>query len=51
MRWLINYIRSFFCPHEWELIFDERIDSYWAKYRCKVYRCKKCGFHMRYDTN
>lgn len=21
MRWLINYIRSCFCKHEWELIF------------------------------
>lgn len=25
MRWLINYIRSWFCKHEWELIFDKMI--------------------------
>ena len=50
MRWLINYIRSCFCNHEWELlekinIYDynhtgERVDvgTRW------IYRCEKCGY-------
>lgn len=25
MRWLINYLRSCFCKHEWELIFDGEV--------------------------
>ena len=25
MRWLIQYIRSCFCTHDWELIFDSYI--------------------------
>lgn len=28
MRRLINYIRSCFCKHEWELIFDTNIYGY-----------------------
>lgn len=49
MRRLIWYIRSCFCKHDWELIFDTRYEeeSYgkWydiitTKGRQKVYRCK-----------
>ena len=58
MRWLINYIRSCFCKHEWELlsktnVWDDtdylgrhvepyRIGTQW------FYRCKKCGHSKMY---
>lgn len=25
MRWLIQYIRSCFCRHDWELIFNTQV--------------------------
>ena len=60
MRWLINYIRSCFCKHEWELIFNNyfysqsivtgKMDE--CPYRTeKVYRCKKCGIEKRYSSS
>ena len=51
MRLIINYLRSCFCKHEWELlkksnIYDEDEDlpigSKW------IYRCKKCGYAKKY---
>lgn len=48
MRWLINYIRSCFCKHEWEClqkevkVWDKFNDKYPSHYEW-VYRCKKCG--------
>ncbi len=58
MRWLINYIRSCFCKHDWELIFDtyaygEHLDGTPYKYplyRMKTYRCKKCGMEKKYKS-
>lgn len=55
MRWLINYIRSCFCKHEWELIFNTAVyDAFGSKeipdYHVKVYRCKKCGMSKRYKN-
>lgn len=55
MRKLVNYFRSLFCKHEWELIFDnEVIDMYYGhqvgKHRQKTYRCKKCGMEQKYDN-
>lgn len=50
MRKLINYIRSCFCKHEWELLkdmdvydtlFDEK--GIYPDYHEWIYRCKKCG--------
>lgn len=49
MKRLINYIRSCFCKHDWELIFNtcaygEHLDGTPYKYplyRMKTYRCKK----------
>lgn len=47
MRWLINYIRSYFCKHDFELIkyievysniHDVPIGYKW------IYRCRKCGY-------
>lgn len=40
MRWIINYIRSCFCEHEWELIFDGFVEGDWKSFHSKVYRCK-----------
>lgn len=48
MRWLINYIRSCFCKHEWEClasnvnVFEGNGDL--PAYHKWVYRCKKCGY-------
>lgn len=55
MRWLINYIRSCFCKHEWELISDANIylkkkDSRPYK-NIKLYRCKKCGYSKEYSVS
>lgn len=47
MRWLINYIRSCFCKHEWELLYDTdvwEIHPKYPSYHKWVYRCKKCGW-------
>lgn len=52
MRWLINYIRSCFCKHDWELIHDVAvISTLFGEYNCKTYRCKKCGYSKRYKSN
>lgn len=59
MRWLINYIRSCFCKHEWELIFNSQ--TYGTKITgertdapicyTKIYRCKKCGIQRKYTDD
>ena len=51
MRWLINYIRSCFCKHEWELIFDVFVDNVNYRYHCKTYRCNKCGYSTQYKSS
>lgn len=60
MRWLINYIRSCFCKHEWELIFEtnvhcERDIDYRRRdvhnYTVKTYRCKHCGYTQKYKSS
>ena len=50
MRWLINYIRSCFCKHDWELIFDVFVKGDIETYNCKTYRCKKCGYSKKYKS-
>ena len=50
MRTIINYVRSCFCKHEWELIFDVKIDGTTRDYSKKVYRCKKCGYSRTNTT-
>lgn len=52
MRFIINYIRSCFCKHDWELIADAKIysddnDKY-PHSSIKIYRCKKCGYSKKY---
>lgn len=54
MRKLINYIRSCFCKHDWELLNEVNV------YKCEedkipigkkwTYRCKKCGY-FKVDKN
>ena len=54
MRWLINYIKSCFCEHDWELIYDVFVDGndYGnGSYHCKTYRCKKCGYSKHYKSH
>lgn len=52
MRTLINYIRSCFCEHEWEPIFDVQVrDDFSGTYRLKTYRCTKCGMKKKYKSN
>ena len=49
MRTLINYIRSCFCKHEWEMIFNtERVYRGGDGHQIKVYRCTKCGYSQTY---
>ena len=50
MRWLINYFRSCFCQHNFELLKQVNVwdDDPMTKYPLGtkwVYRCKKCGWH------
>lgn len=50
-RWLINYLRSCFCKHDWELIFNGTVkEEGYGFYHCKVYRCKKCGYSKKYKS-
>lgn len=53
MRFIVNYIRSLFCSHDWELIFDSvvSVGNDVEVYRCKTYRCKKCGYSRRYKSH
>lgn len=52
MRRLINYLRSCFCKHDWEMIFDITTanNSGDAINKIKIYRCKKCGMEKRYTA-
>ena len=51
MRWLINYIRSCFCKHDWELIFHGEVTTeFGSHYHNKIYRCKKCGYSKKYKS-
>ena len=50
LRWLINYIRSCFCKHDWELIFYGQVQDGNGYYWNKIYRCKKCGYSKKYKS-
>ena len=50
MRWLINYFRSCFCEHEYELIFNGTVETYTDYFSIKTYRCKKCGYSKKYKS-
>ncbi len=51
MRTLIQYIRSLFCKHDFEMIANvetyEKESSSLPIKRVRVYRCKKCGYVQR----
>lgn len=49
MRWIINYIRSCFCQHDWELVIDNYKYPLSGQDRIKVYRCTKCGYSKKYE--
>lgn len=52
MRTIINYLKSCFCKHEWELIFNVSVSaSGYGTYDEKTYRCKKCGYSKKYKSN
>lgn len=54
MRTLVNYIRSCFCNHDWELLNETTVyddTDYWGRTtkpyfvgKKWTYRCKKCGY-------
>jgi len=48
VRFMINYIRSLLCLHDWELI-GRAVHSKNARHMKLVctYRCKKCGYVQR----
>lgn len=55
MRWLINYIHSCFCKHEWEYKeIRDKDPTYLYQLERSIYLdhiervCKKCGWHRRY---
>lgn len=52
MRWLVNYIRSCFCTHDWEFICQGyESDVFFGERRYfRVYRCKKCGCFKKYKV-
>jgi len=48
MRFIINYVRSLLCQHDWELIgrvMHENVNG--RKKLIYTYRCKKCGYVQR----
>lgn len=53
MRWLINYIRSCFCNHDWELLSHVNIRENCFGYVIGekwTHRCKKCGYVKTYKN-
>lgn len=52
---IVNYIRSIFCKHDWELIYDCFIkvdkESKLMIYRQRVYRCTKCCYYKKIKLN
>ena len=54
MRWLINYIRSCFCKHDWELLSESNVwentnDKYPIEKKW-TYRCKNVDALKRIRT-
>lgn len=60
MRWIVNYIRSCFCTHDWELLDESTVydNTDYCGRMVKpyivgtrwVYRCKKCGASKQYQN-
>lgn len=52
MRWIIEYFKSLFCTHSWELIFNTQVNySDGTVNHVKTYRCKKCGCSKSYRSS
>jgi hypothetical protein len=56
MKKLINYIRSCFWKHDWEMIFDVNVRNTgvcgeYSTYIERTYRCKKCGTVQKVKSN
>ena len=55
MLWLINYIRSCFCKHEWECLANDlgryKKGQGFPYEQIWIYRCKKCGCLNKVTTN
>ena len=49
LRSIINYFRSCFCNHDWELIIENYQYPTNKQNKIKVYRCKKCGYSKQYE--
>lgn len=50
MRIIINYIRSCFCEHEWDLLGEYTVYNNFTNkpvYDKYIYRCKKCGYAQK----
>ena len=56
MRWLIDYIRSCFCNHDWECLVDG-VELYEHRHSIRpyglmwMYRCTKCGYTKQISTH
>lgn len=55
MRTIINYIRSCFCKHDFELL--SKVNNYHSYISMDVpmsctwiYRCKKCGYVQKVES-
>lgn len=47
MRWIIWYIRSMFCKHDFDFLCEYDYYAHGSSRPCKcieVYMCNKCGF-------
>ncbi len=54
MRTIINYIRSCFCQHEWEIVSNEVVNTLGKVIKSggnKAYSCKKCGYSKKYKSH
>ncbi len=52
LRFIVTYIRSLLCPHDWELIgkITYRDPFNGQVWKCvHTYRCKKCGYVQRVE--
>lgn len=47
MKKIIDFVKSFFCKHEWVLLYDSdvRFNEWKSMPMCHqwIFRCKKCG--------
>lgn len=48
MKNFINYIRSCFCKHETEMLWEYKTPIS-CRY-CAIFRCKKCGYVQKINN-